>query len=174
MGINYQIPQEARFISYSTVFTAPFNVTIPGKYDFTGTVTNQNVTLFTFQPNTIYLIERMSSGGNITESQFLESISTFPLLYIKKKIQNKVVYEKPIPITNYFDGQEAAAYVFSDKGSDELRLTFEGVLNQLPSMIGIATVKVQISLNIFAIDSNFWNGAFRDIQAGTIGQINRR
>lgn len=173
MGISYQIPQEARFISYSTVFTAPFNVTIPGKYDFTGTTTNQNVVLFAFQPNTVYLIERMSSGGNITEAQFLESISTFPQLYIKKKLQGKVVYEKPIPITNFFDGQEAAAYVLSDKSGDQLLLTFQGVLNQLPSMIGIATVKIQISMNVFAIDSNYWNGAFRDIQAGSIGQVNR-
>lgn len=173
MGISYQIPQQARFIPTSTVFTAVFNAITPGKYDFTQTATNQNVTVLTFQPNTVYLLERMSAGGNITEGQFLESIETFPLLYVKKKIQNKVVYEKPIPIINYFDGQEAAAYVISDKHSDELRLTFTGLLNQLPSMIGIATVKIQISLNIFAIDSNFWNGSFRDRQGRSIGQVNR-
>lgn len=174
MGITYQIPQQARFIPTSTVFSAPFNVTIPGKYDFTGTVANQNVSVLTFQPNTVYLIERMSAGGNITEGQFLESISTFPSLYVKKQLGNRVVYEKPIPIANYFDGQEAAAYVISDKGGDQLLLTFEGVLNQLPSMIGIATVYIQISLNVFAIDSNFWNNSFRDRQAYSIGQNNRR
>lgn len=179
MGISYQVPTEARYIPTSTIFSAAFNgnPANPGKYDFNlnavGPI-NQNVVVDEMQPNTIYLIERMSAGGNITESQFLEAIDVFCFVDIKKSLGKQRCHPKPIPIANYFDGQETATWIYSDKGGERLTLSFQGVLNQLPSMVGIATVKVQISLNLYAIESAYFVGAFRNVQGRTIGQINRR
>jgi hypothetical protein len=174
MSVSFQLPPQARLITTSTIFTAPFNVPTPGKYDFTNTPACQNVSVLELQPNSVYFIDRMSAGGNITEEQFLESIDSFPLLYLKKSIRIQNVYMLPIPIANYFDGNETSAWVWSDKKDDFLQFSFQGVLNQLPSMVGIASVKMQVTLNIFAVESSWYNATFRDQLAKSIGQVNRR
>lgn len=173
MSVSYQLPTQARFISTSTIFTAVFNAITPGRYDFTNTVTNQNVTVIPFQPNTVYFIDKMSVSGNITEEQFLESIDVFPILYIKKKIKTENVYQNPIPIANYYDGSEISAWVNSDKNDDELQFTFQGMLAQPASMVGIGTVKLQVTLNIFAMDSSYYNRHYRDGQLPSIGLRNQ-
>lgn len=177
MSISYQIPTQSRYVPTATIFSAGFNANPlnPGKYDFSYTgAGNADVQVLDLQPDTVYLIERISAGGNLTESQYLESIDTFCTLRIKQLQKKKMVYQFPVPINSYFDGQEAACWISTQKGGDKLILTFEGVLNQLPSMIGIATAKISIALNIFAIDSAWFNAAFQDHQGRSIGQVNRR
>ena len=174
MSIQYQIPTQSRFIPTSTVFSAVFNAITPARYDFTNTAANQDVNVILLQPGTVYLIERMNAGGNVTEEQFLESIDTFPSLTIKRSVSKENVYNRSIPIVNYFDGLECAAWVFTDKKDDWLTLSFSGLLRQLPSMVGILTAKIQVSLSIFAIESAYFNGSFRDGLGRTIGQSNRR
>ena len=172
MAINFQIPTQSRYISTSTIFTAAFNVPTVGQYDF-NVVGNQNVIVQELEPNVVYLIERMSVGGTLPEGDFLSSIVTFPILTIKRAISNQIVYKKPFPIVNYADGIETAAFIHSDKGGDSLTLSFIGSLSQLPSMVGLAEVKLQISLSIYAIDSGYFNAAFRDVQNNSMGQRNR-
>jgi len=172
MAINFQIPTQSRYISTSTIFTAQFNVPTPGQYDF-NVPANQNVQVQELEPNVVYLIERMSVGGTISEGDFLSSIVTFPILTIRRSISNQIVYKKPFPIVNYADGIETAAFIHSDKGGDQLTLSFVGSLLQLPSMVGLAEVKMQISLSIYAIDSGYFNAAFRDVQSISMGQRNR-
>lgn len=174
MSIKYQIPTQSRFIATSTIFSAVFNAVTPAKYDFANTTANQNVIVLRLQPGTIYLIERLSVGGNITESQFLESIDTFPVLTIKRSSSRESVYSQGIPIVHYFDGLECAAWVHSDKNDDDLTLSLSGLLSQLPSMIGILTARIQVSLSIYAIESSYFSGSFRDVLSTSIGQTNRR
>lgn len=174
MSVTFQIPTESRLIPTSTRFSAQFGVPTAGVYDFTNTVANEDVFVIPILPNTVYFMDRISVGGNITEQQFLESINTFPFLFVKKKILSKNIYKQPIPITNYIDGGELSNFFFSDKANDELILTFEGILDQLPSMIGISPVVIQISFNIWAIEAAYFNGAFRDSLDRSIGQKNRR
>lgn len=174
MSIKYQIPTQSRFISSSTVFTAVFNAITPGRYDFTNTSSNQNVSVIQLQPGTIYLIERLSVGGNLTEGQFLESIDTFPVLTVKRSASREGVYNRGLPIVHYFDGLECAAWVHSDKNDDNLTLSLSGLLTQIPSMVGILTVKIQVSMSIYAIESSYFSGAFRDVLDKSIGQSNRR
>lgn len=173
MSIVYKIPTQSRFIPTSTIFQAVFNAITPATYDFGNTPTNQDVNVLQLQPGTVYLIERISTGGNITESQYLESINIFPQLTIKRSISRETVYNKSIPIVNYYDGMEAACFVISDKSNDFLTLSFSGLLNQLPSMVGIAIAKMQISLSIFAVESAYFVGSFRDQLSSSIGQDNR-
>lgn len=172
MSIMYQIPTQSQYIATSTVFTGTFNVPTPGRYDF-NVAANQNVAIQELEPNTVYLIERMSVGGSISEGDFLGSIVTFPSLVIKRSISNMIVYKKPFPIVNYADGIETAAFIHSDKGGDNLTVSFSGLLLQLPSMVGLADVKIQVSLSIYAINSGYFNAAFRDVQNNSMGQRNR-
>lgn len=172
MSIIYQIPQQSRYIATSTIFSATFNAITPGRYDF-NSPGNQNVNVQELEPGVVYLVERMSTGANLSEADFLASIVDFPTLTIKRSISNQIVYKKPFPIVNYADGIETATFIHSDKGGDNLTLSLVGSLLQLPSMVGIAEVKLQISLSIYAIDSGYFNAAFRDVQSVSIGQRNR-
>lgn len=174
MSVNFQIPTESRLIPTSTRFSAQFGVPTVGVYDFTNTAANRDVSVIPILPNTVYFIDRFSVGGNISEAQFLEAINTFPFLFVKRKILNKNIYKQPIPITNYIDSGELSNFFYSDKTNDELILTFEGILDQIPGMVGLSPVTIQISFNIWAIESSYFNGAFRDSLATSIGQNNRR
>lgn len=173
MAINYQIPQQSRYISTSTIFTADFNVPSPGYYDF-NVANNQGIKVEPLNMGTVYLIERISIGGTLSEADYLASIIDFPLLSIKRSVSNEIVYKRPFPIVNYADGIEAAAWIHSDKSNDFLSLSFSGILTQLPSMVGLSQVKIQVSLCIYAIDSQYYNASYRDVQNITIGQGNRR
>ncbi len=172
MAIVYQIPQQSRYIPTSTVFSAGFNLITPGKYDFSG-VANQNVNVLQLNQNVVYLIERLSIGGNIAETEFLSAINTFPLLTIKKSISKEIVYQKPFPVVNYADGIECAAWVHSDRQNDFLTFSMSGLFNQTPAMIGLATLKIQVTASIYAVDSSYYNAAYRDVQNISIGQSNR-
>ena len=174
MSVTYQIPTEAKFIPTSTRFNGVFNAPTPGVYDFTNNAANQNVSVLGLETNTVYMIDRINVGANISEEQFLGSINSFPFLYLRKKQKNKNLYKFPVPIGNLIDNGEMTNFFYTDNKDDELIMTFEGVLNQLASMVGITTVTIQISLNIYMIDSAYFVGSFRDRTANTIGQKNRR
>ncbi len=173
MSISFQIPTQSRFISTSTIFTAQYNVPTPGRYDF-NVPGNQNVNVIELLPGVVYLIERISTGGTLGENLFLESIDLFPQLTIRRSLSSQIVYQRPIPIVNYADGIESSAWIISDLGSaDNLTLSLTGSLIQLPAMVGIGSIRIQVGLSIYAIDSAYYNTSFRDVQNISIGQRNR-
>lgn len=172
MSIIYQIPQQSRYVPTSTIFTATFNAITPGKYDFSGAA-NQNVNVLELKPNVIYLIERLSIGANVSETEFLTAIDVFPELTIKRSVSAEIVYQRPFPIVNFADGIECAAWIHSDKQNDFLTFSLNGLFSQTPAMIGLLNLKIQISASIYAIDSSYYNAAYRDVQNISIGQRNR-
>ncbi|MFA5235092.1 MAG: hypothetical protein WC390_11895 [Sulfurimonas sp.] len=172
MSIIYQIPQQSRYVSTSTIFTGTFNVPTPGLYDF-GIPANQDIDVLELKPGVVYLIERMSIGANIAETEFLSAIQDFPQLTIKRSLSAQIVYQRPFPIVNFADGIECAAWIHSDKQNDFLTLSLKGTFAQTPAMIGLAELKIQISLSIYAIDSAYYNVSYRDVQNISIGQRNR-
>lgn len=172
MSIIYQIPQQSRYIPTTTVFTTTFNLITPGRYDFSEPQ-NQNVNVLELKPSVVYLIERLSIGANIAETEFLTAIDVFPLLTIKRSVSAEIVYQKPFPIVNFADGIESAAWIHSDKQNDFLTFSMSGRFAQTPAMIGLLNLKIQISASIYAIDSAYYNAAYRDVQGISIGQRNR-
>jgi len=172
MSIIYQIPQQSRYIPTTTFFSATFNAITPGRYDFSG-APNQNINVIDLKPSVVYLIERLSIGANIAESEFLSAIVNFPVLTIKRSVSAEIVYQRPFPIVNFADGIECAAWIHSDKQNDFLTFSFNGLFSQTPAMIGLLDLKIQISASIYAIDSAYYNAAYRDAQSISIGQRNR-
>lgn len=163
MSISYTIPKQgARYIPTSTLFEAFFGAVIPGRYDFTGTALCQNVVTIRLQPGSVYLIERVSVGGNIPEEDFFGSIVDFPKLTFKKSILREIVYREPLPISRYMDGLECSAWIKSEKGGDDLTLSMSGSCIQLPSMIGIASLKLNVSLSIYAIEDQKFTAEFNN------------
>lgn len=173
MGVSFQLPTESRLIPVSFRFQGTFGTPTPGVYDFTNNSVNANVSILDLLPNTVYFVDRYSIGANITEDQFLESINEFPFLFLKRKIGSKNVYKVPLPVTNLVDNSELSNFIYTDKSNDTLLGSFTGVLNQLPSMIGITDIYIQFNMNIWAVESAYWTSAFRDQQGKTIGQRNR-
>lgn len=155
------IPHTSRFFQSENVFEATFNVPTVGKYDF-GVAANTNQFCFRLQKNAVYLIERISVGGNISEESFNDSINVTPKLIFKKERQNSVIYQEPFKISNYFKNTDVSTYVWSDIQDDSITLSLEGLLDQTPVLIGVGSIKLTISLSLFVIDNNSYNKVIRE------------
>lgn len=170
MSISYQIPHTSRYIPTTNTFIATFNNPTLGKYDFTGGAV-QNQTVIQLFRDTIYLIERISVGGDLSEQVYRESIfSTVPILTLRRKQGNQIVYKNPMPIPNFIDDQDITAWIISDKQDDELLLSLDGVLTQVAETVGRDTLKLFISYSIYAIESSDFARAFRGDLSRSVGQ----
>lgn len=144
------IPNGARVRPATIIFEAQFGIPTPARYDFT-IPANAGRALMRIEPGTTYLIDRMSIGGNVTEEQYLESIDIFPSLRVDYFQGAARIYTDNIPVVNYTDNSEVSAWAKSCRGTDQINLTMTGALNQLPSMVGIASVRIQVSFVVYAI-----------------------
>lgn len=162
--VTYQIPHQARFLTPCYKFSSLFNST-PGGYLF-----GETAVLLDLQPSTVYFINTISVGGNISESIYLDAVNDFLQIYLRRQKSNQLVYGNPLPLSNYFDGNEAAAFVISDRYADQLLLRLEGELNGTAALVGVSPVTIQVQFNMFAINSAFYNGAYRDSLSDKIGQ----
>lgn len=166
MSIVTRLPHQARFVQTSNIFTAEFNkvngvVTGTGKYDF-GQLINADVLVLPTQIRSLYFIERINVGGSISEGDYLEAINIIPLCSLKRLKKSEIIYKRPIPIVNFIDNQEANAWFVSDKDGDAIRMTVTGLLDQTAALVGEQYVKLQISLNIYIVESARYVAAFMD------------
>lgn len=178
MSVFFKIPQTARFLSTSSTFVGTFNVPTVGVYDF-GSFTapvavNNRQRILSLKNNTVYLIERLSLGGNIGEETYLDSINTLPTLTLGRERSDMIVYQRPLVFSQFIDNREVAAFVHSDKSDDWLVGSVYGVLNQVPATVGKTPINLYVSLSIYAMDNKAFNAAFRDRLAYTTGQAMRR
>lgn len=170
MAITYQLPKSARFYQTSNRFAATFNVPTLGVYDF-ATAANTGQTIISLEPNAIFFIDRINVGGTIAQEEYLNAVQTFPTATLRFFVENPRVYPLPLPILNYIDNQEAAAWVWSDKGGDRLIMDFAGILAQTPFLVGVAAVTLAVSMNIYRVTDSGFVRAFRDADttAGGVG-----
>lgn len=168
MSISYKIPHQSYFIQTANLFAATFNAPTIGRYDF-NVPANTAQTILALQPNTVYFIDRCNVGGTIAESDYLESIVTLPTAQIKFKQGNEAAYRLPIPIVNYIDNQEFNAWISTDKGSQELTMTFRGVLKQTAALVGVSPITIQVSLNLYQIHVKHFTKRFREQLSPGIG-----
>jgi len=156
-----KVPHTAKFFSSSAKFEAIYNAITPGRYDFGKTVLCQNVDAFRLEPGSIYLIESISVGVNVPEEDYFGSIDLFPAVAFKYRIRGDGVYRDPMALTRYFDGFPCTAWVYSDKSDEFLTMSMNGSCIQLPTMIGIASMKINVSLSCKQIDDQRFNAWFR-------------
>lgn len=164
----YQIPHTSRYIETSNIFVANFNVPLLGGYDFK-IPANTGVKILDLITNTVYLIERVSIGGNISEENYLDAISVIPKINLRKKISNEIVYKFPFPVSNYYDDKSITAWVISEKSGDELIADFTGQLNQTAALVGKSVIDINVSYSIYAIESTEFYRKFRDVLSGQVG-----
>jgi hypothetical protein len=153
-------------------FTAVFNTAWePGKYTFEQIAANENQMVLKLLRGTIYLIERVSIGGDIAEETYREIIITNPAFAtLKRKKGKQIVYQQSMPIANYIDDQDVTAWVKSDKEDDELFLTVNGTFNQTAAMVGKTQFSLFVNYSIYAIESTEFAKSFRGTLSKQVGR----
>ena len=155
--ITYQLPRRIRFVPASGIFSAAFGVPTVGKYDFDG----QIITLFQeLLPNSVYLIDAFSIGGNIAAEDFLAAIDTVPLLSIRKNITNENIFDLPIQIQSFFTDRQIVHFFRTGQNKTGLSAYLSGVLNQTPALVGVSSVDLSLNISLHAIDESSFEKEF--------------
>lgn len=175
MGIVYQIPHTARYIPAALTFKADFDATT-GVYNFDN-LNNRNVLIEEMDLNTIYIIDRISIGGDIPGEVYTDSINTLPSLNFERSMNlqsnnknNLQVYQRPITIPTFADDRSIIAWVHSDKKGDNLIANFKGILNQVSQTVGNQEIRIFCALDLYAIDATIFGNRYRDILSEQTGE----
>lgn len=162
--IIFNVPKSAKLIKTSTVFAADFNADPLnlGFYNFSYGTTNNNITILPTKSNTVYLIDRASFGGNMSQLAYQRSlINPVPYLTFYRVIGQEVIYQSSIPLSGYFQETEFTAFFTSDKNGDGIAVSLAGMLSQDVENIGLTTSILYLNLSIYAVDENEYNNNFR-------------
>jgi hypothetical protein len=161
MALNYSIPKTSTFLSTSSTFTALFGNPTPGVYDFNRTANAGRVVL-NLNMNAIYLINRITIAGDISQEEYLNNILTLPLMVLRYGLESQRVYPMSIPLVQYNDNMEAVAFFWSDLAGETLTLDLvTGVINQDAFMVGRGSVTLNVAMAIFEITDNGFVQNFR-------------
>lgn len=150
--IQHLLPHKARYIPSQNTFSAPFT----GLYDF-NIAANVNQVVIKMAPGLTYFIDNYSFAGNITQEDFLSAINAVPSMKLSRKNDSDNVYTGVIPLNQFSSEKPATVFVSSNKGNDELLITFAGIINQTANLVGVSPVSFTVSLAIYAIDNNDFN-----------------
>ena len=148
--IAHTLPRRIRLIPGSAIFTANFNTPTLGKYDFNG---QRQTFVFELVPNSVYLLDSITIGGNVSGESFLDSIKTTPVLNIQKTNDNENIFDKPFPIQGYWTDRQVSRYFKTGLNNCGLQATLTGVLNQIPDFVGIAAISLSINMTLYGIDA---------------------
>jgi len=125
-------------------------------YDFNDPAIGNTQIVLETQPNTVYLIERISFAANLDQGIYLSALAATPRFRLKRKIAAENIHMKEYYLVNYIDNQEMITWFQSDKTGDAILMEVTGRLSQTAEMVGFDPVVVNISFAIYAIeDKNF-------------------
>lgn len=149
--ITYKLPKRIRYIPASAIFSATFNVPAIGQYDFNG---NTQTFIKNLLPHSVYMIDSISIAGNIASEDFLSAIDTVPLFNLRKTLDKENIFDVPIQIHGFSTDRQIVHFFRTGLNNCGLIASITGVLNQLPSFIGLVTLDLSINLSIHAIDES--------------------
>lgn len=169
MSIGWVIPHQSRYLQTASIFAAAFNVPVLGAYSF-GVAANTGVLIFPLQPNSEYLIERVTVSGDIAEGDFSAALdltagALIPVLSLRRSLDNSSIYETALPFPSYVSQQESAVWVHSDRLNDSVVATMTGVLNQTAALVGVPVIRLSVSFSVYCVESTIYNRAFRGSQS---------
>lgn len=165
------LPKTTRFLQPVAVFDAIFNSPTAGRYDL-ATTANTGVELSSMNDKSIYLIDQYSFSATIADSDYLQAIDTanIPRFRLRTKKTGQRVYQNDMPIINYVDSGEAVAYYASSLASraniggamqpDFLIVDALGALIQPAVLVGLPSVRVQLTFNIYEVIEAEWIDQF--------------
>jgi hypothetical protein len=169
MSVNWTIPKSSVFISTKNIVIANFNIPVVGKYSF-DVPANRNIPIVEMKKNSVYLIERLSIGGNVGEEEYFSALENAPELIIKKSISNERVYPRPLPVLNYADGAEVVAWVASNKKDDILVFDCVGLLRQTAVLNGVPSISLSVSFGLYEISNTEFYKRFTGREGVAVGR----
>lgn len=177
VSISHKIPHQARYLQTVSRFAATFNIPAVGAYDF-GIPANSGVLVFALQPNTEYLIERVTFSGDLADVDYtgaldLTAAGTVPILSLRRSMDNSSIYETALPFPSFVSQQESAVWVHSDRLGDTVTATLTGRLNQTAALVGVPVVRLSVVFSVYAMESTIYNRAFRGSQSVGLGSAVR-
>lgn len=177
MSLPIKLPVTARPTLTSNIFTATWNVPTLNRYDFTNVAGNQNQLVLSMTGSSVYVIERVCFSTSIQEGTFQESIDStisVPRLIFKTLKTGQQVFDRPLPFINYVDNLELLLFQPGDQSDDQIIVTFEAVLNQVPATVSVVTIKAFLQLNIYEVQNTDWIRRFFYNNARTEGDLKLR
>lgn len=174
MSLPIKLPVTARPTLTSNIFTATWNVPTLNRYDFTAVAGNANQLVLQMTSSSIYIIERCNFSMSIPEGVFQESIDSavsVPQMIFTTQKTGQQIFPKPQPFINYVDNLELLLFVPSNQSQDEIRVSFESVLNQVAATVGIVTIKAFLQLNIYEVQNTDWISRFYNNPESIIGDL---
>jgi len=167
MSVSFPIPHTARYIPTTNIFRATFNSATLGKYDyrnffpFTSGAASAPQNVLQLFENTLYLVERISVGGNASEGDYLDAIDVQPFVTLRYSVTKEIVYKTPFPIVNYIDDQDIVGWAYSDKQDTFLTADVSGILFQTAALVGKQQILTPISYSIYAIEDTRFIAEFK-------------
>jgi hypothetical protein len=168
MSLQYSIPKTSIYLQTANIFTASFNVPVPGFYDF-NIPANQNRNVLQMDKNAVYLINKITIGGSIAQESYLQNMVVVPSIVLKYSTEFQRVYNLSIPVVQYVDGLEAVAWFWTEKLNEMLTMTIDtGRLSQDAILIGVPSVSLNVTLSIFEIKDNGFIQSFKSDNHETV------
>lgn len=174
MSLPIKFPVTARPTITQNIFAATWNAPTVGKYDFSNAVANQDQVVLTMTGSSVYIIERVSFSMSVPEGVFQSSIDSavfVPQLVFKTAKTDVPFFDRPLPFVNYVDNLELLMFIPSDQSGDEIRVTFQGVLDQVPATVGIVTIRAFLQLNIYEVQNSAWTSRFYHSRNESMGDL---
>lgn len=146
-------------------FSAPF---VGGQYDF-NQPGNTDQLLYTLAPESVYLMERINFAANVSEADWLGSMASeadFPGFVVNlKSDQSASLWPEKVRCVNYKSNAEQLVFFRTTQKADQLLITFDGIVNQVPGMVGVDPLLAQVNFTMYEITNQPWIREFIDKQA---------
>lgn len=113
-------------------------------------------------PNVVYYIRNFSLSADISENDFLNNVSVSPLFQIYFSLDpNNVLLREPLIMNKYYDQFDFRYMLMTQKDGDTLLGAFlSGTINQGPSLIGKATIRLKVAISAQEIADQYFVDAF--------------
>jgi len=160
MPVFLQNSRNNRIVPTGNIFSAVFNATGKGVYDFSSIVNTSQVVI-PLQSNSVFFIDTFQLSGNIPETDFISAIVKNPELTFRTLKDGKTIFSNSFSIVDYSE-RAVSAFVNSQKKEDSLIVDFSGILKMTENLIGITPINITLSVTIYAIDESEYNRKYQD------------
>lgn len=164
MSLIHTLPKTAKPLVTRNIFTANFNAPTVGVYDF-GIAGNSLQTILKLAGNVVYFIDKIDVGATMADGTYLQAQNVLSLLSLRMALKKtkKTIPDNPIPLVNLFQGKELGLYFQThSKESDDLVGSIVGQLLQPAALIGVPTVSISISMQMYFVADPAFTKSYRE------------
>lgn len=109
----------------------------------------------------LYVVRGISFGSNLQEADYAGAIVELPRIWWTLSTEYGSLFRQPIPLSTYRRGTELNEAILVKSEPCELLARVQGRLLQTPQMVGVAAVKLFVTLTTYEITDDAWIAKFR-------------